>query len=296
MEDLFAYCNISRQGHHQQLKREQKWKEKEYLVVGIILQTREVHPAMGLQSIYTLTKPKDLVGRDAFIEIGLAYGFRVVTHRNPIRTTFSSPYSRYQNLLVDKILDDINQLWVSDITYYNIAENFYYIVLIMDVYSRKIVGYSAAGDMRAENNIAALKMAFATRKQTTFKNLIHHSDRGGQYISNDYVNLLTSAKIKISMCNEVHENAHIERVNGTIKNQYLRYRNITTYEELCFHVTKDIKTYNEEQPHSSLNDLSPNSFEQYVKELTLESRPKLAIWTCAETKIINPNQLVLEFE
>ena len=90
-----------------------------------------MHPGMGLRSIYELNKPREVVGRDAFISIGLAYGFRLITHKNPTRTTFSSPYRRYKNLLVDKKLDDVNQLWTSDITYYNIGDQFYYIVLIM---------------------------------------------------------------------------------------------------------------------------------------------------------------------
>jgi putative transposase len=200
MNDLFELCNISRQAHHQRLIREQKWANLEYLIVGLILETRDVHPGMGLRVIYDILKPNGL-GRDAFISIGLTYGFRLIAFKNPIRTTFSSPYSRYKNLLVDKKLDDINQLWTSDITYYNLAGKFYYIVLIMDVYSRNIIGYSLADNMRANNNCQALEMAFKTRKQKVFTNLIHHSDRGGQYVSDDYVELLTNAGIKISMCN-----------------------------------------------------------------------------------------------
>ena len=222
MELLFRYCDISRQGHHKNILNEQKWSELEYLIVGQILQIREIHPGMGLRTIYEILKPKGL-GRDAFVSIGIHYGFRLIAYKNPVRTTFSSPFSRFKNLLVDVKLNNINQLWTSDITYFNVGEKVYYITLIMDVYSRKIIGYTVADNMRAENNCEALKMAFKVRKQNKFTELIHHSDRGGQYISNDYVEMLNNAKIKISMCNEVHENAHIERVNGTVKNQYLRY-------------------------------------------------------------------------
>lgn len=294
MKDLLNFCNISRQAHHQALIREQKWAETEYLIVGLILQTRELHPGMGLRVIYDILKPNGL-GRDAFISIGLAYGFRLLTFKNPVKTTFSSPYSRYKNLLVDKKTDDINQLWTSDITYYNLADIFYYIVLIMDVYSRKIIGYSVADNMRADNNCQALEMAFKTRKQNKYLNLIHHSDRGGQYISNEYVTLLTNAGIRISMCNEVHENSHIERVNGTIKNQYLRYWKITKFEELEYRLKRTIEAYNNSKPHSSLLKMTPDSFEQYIKELAVEKRPKLLIWTTNETKNINPNQCIIQF-
>lgn len=274
--------------------RETKWEEKEYLIVGIIMQIREVHPGMGLRAIYELNRPGD-VGRDAFISIGMRFGFRLIAFKNPIRTTFSSPFSRYKNLLVDKKLNNINQLWTSDITYFSIGDTHYYIVLIMDVYSRKIIGYSAADNMRAENNCIALNMAFKTRKQNVFIELIHHSDRGGQYISDAYVAMLVDSKIKISMCNEVHENAHIERVNGTIKNQYLRYWKITEFKDLEIRLKNTIDAYNNERQHASLNKKSPDSFEQYIKELKVDQRPQLPIWTCNETKSINPNQCIMQF-
>jgi putative transposase len=97
------------------------------------------------------------------------------------------------------------------------------------------------------------------------------------------------------MCNEVYENAHIERVNGTIKNQYLRHWKITNFEDLKKRLKNAINAYNHSKPHSSLNKLSPDSFEQYVKELKLAERPKLSIWTSNETKNINPNQCIIQF-
>lgn len=294
MNALYQICNITKQGHHQRLISEQKWSDLEYLVVGAILEIRELHPGMGLRVIYEILQPVGL-GRDAFISIGITYGFRLITYKNPIKTTFSSPYSRYKNLLIDKKLDDINQLWTSDITYYKISETYYYIVMIMDVYSRKIVGYSIADNMKAENNCYALEMAFSIRKQRHFLDLIHHSDRGGQYISDKYIALLKGANIKISMCNQVYENAHIERVNGTIKNQYLRHWNITNFEDLKKRLKNTINAYNTSKPHSALNKLSPDSFEQYIKKLELVKRPKLPIWTCDETKNINPNQCIIQF-
>lgn len=294
MNDLFLYCNISRQGHFQNVQSQKKWSDLEYLIVGLLLETRDIHPGMGLRTIYELIKPKGL-GRDAFINVGINYGFRLISFKNPIRTTFSSPYSRYKNLLNDKILDNINQLWTSDITYYSLGTVHYYIVLIMDVYSRKIVGYSAANNMRAENNIAALNMAFNIKKTYKYDQLIHHSDRGGQYIDLEYTDLLLKAGIKISMCNEVHENAHIERVNGTIKNQYLRYWNIETFEQLKDKLKIAIQTYNNERPHSSLDGMSPHKFEEYIKGIKEENRPKLPIWTNTQTKNIDPNQCIIQF-
>lgn len=295
MQQLYAQAQISKQGHYQALVEEQKWQQLEKSVVGLMLEIREIHPAMGLRTMYEFYQPADL-GRDAFIGIGLAYGFRVKSVPNATRTTFASPYSRYANLLVNKTLTDINQLWTSDLTYFRLGEAFCYLVFILDVYSRRIVGYSLADNMRAENQLKALQMAFKTRKQDRYAHqLIHHSDRGGQYISLDYTNLLAEAQMLISMCNEVYENAHIERVNGTIKNQYLMHWNITSFEQLQTQLKRAVQTYNQQRPHSALGGLTPLAFEQHIKELNQALRPKLRIWTSDQSKNNSPNQCIIPF-
>jgi putative transposase len=295
MNQIYNFCSTSKQSHYQHLQRQQAWQSKEQIIVGLILQIREIHPAMGLRTMYEFYRPES-IGRDAFIGIGLKFGFRTKIFKNKAKTTFSSPYSRYRNLLVDKKLNDINQLWTSDITYFDVMGVFFYIVFIMDIYSRKIIGYSVANNMKATNNVEALKMAFRTRKTSNFnQKLIHHSDRGGQYVSDAYTQLLTDAKIQISMCNEVYENAHIERVNGTIKNQYLIHRKITNFDDLVIELKKAIHTYNNERPHSALSNMTPFAFEQHIKELDESKRPFLPIWTCDLSKNTNPNQCVIQF-
>ena len=295
MNRIYSHCGISKQAHHQSLRREQLCQQQERVVVGLILEIREIHPAMGLRTMYELYRPES-VGRDAFISIGLKYGFRTKVFRNKTRTTFSSPYSRYRNLLVHKTLYGTDQLWTSDITYFDLNGQFYYIVLIMDVYSRRIIGHSVADNMRAENNMQALQMALQTRKTTDFRHgLIHHSDRGGQYVSDGYVGLLEGASIRISMCDQVYENAHIERVNGTIKNQYLIHRKITDFGELVRELDRTVRIYNHQKPHSSLGDLTPCAFEQHIKELDASQRHRLTIWTCNQTNHSNPNQCFIQF-
>lgn len=295
MKDLYAHCGITKQGHYAALARQQRWKRKEQLYVGLMMQIREIHPAMGLRTMYEYYRPEG-IGRDAFVSIGLCYGFRTKVFRNQTRTTFSSPYSRYPNLLADKVINNVNQLWSSDLTYFKIAEKFYYIVFIMDVYSRYIVGYSVADNMRADNNARALKMALAVGNRHKGDNrLIHHSDRGGQYVSEQYTGLLADAGIRISMCNQVHENAHIERVNGTIKNQYLEHWDITSFEQLEKELARAVSTYNTDKPHSAIGGRTPLAFEQYVKELKSENRPAMAIWTCDGSKRIDPNQCFIQF-
>ncbi len=251
-------------------------------------QVREIHPGMGLRTIYEMLFPEG-IGRDAFIALGLQEGFRLKSVEKQTRTTYSVKSSRYRNLLGGLEFTDINQLWSSDITYLFYLDQFFYIVFIMDVYSRRIIGYSIADNMRAENNLAALEMALHTRGVEHYNNgLIHHSDKGTQYASDTYTGVLEKKGIKISMCNEVYENTHIERVNDTIKNQYLKRMQINDWQELKRKLGAAIKAYNETRPHQSLKKMSPVHYENYLTNIETEKRKKMTIYT-VET---NENRLL----
>ncbi len=158
MRWIYAQCGISKQGHAQAVQGVQGIEDRELLYVGFIIDIRRIHPGMGLRLMYEQFNPEG-IGRDAFIALGLVNGFRLKASINPLRTTWSVKSSPYPNLIVDKKLTNVNQLWVSDLFYFNLKDKHYYIILIMDVYSRRILGYSAADNMRAENNVQALNMA-----------------------------------------------------------------------------------------------------------------------------------------
>ena len=250
---------------------------------------------MGLRSIYETYQPEG-IGRDAFIALGLRNGFRLRAVHKTVRTTFSVKSNRYRNLLEGKRFTDVNQIWTSDITYFKIGEDTYYLVFIMDVYSRRIVGYSVADNMRAEQNIKALQMALDLRGIDNYnQKLIHHSDKGSQYISNDYTDLLNDFGIQISMCNIVYENAHIERVNGIIKNQYLYRWKITNFYQLRKKLQDAVWAYNFEKQHSSLEKLAPVEFEESLKELVIKQRKELVIYTHKQN-VDNSIKLQLEFD
>lgn len=172
--------------------------------------------------MYDMLKPEG-IDRDAFIALGLQEGFRLKVIEKKTRTTCSIKSNRYKNLLGDKEFTDINQLWSSDISYWYALDKFYYLIFNTDVYSRRIIGYNVADNMRAKNNYKALKMALALRGIHDYQHtLIHHSDKGWQYASDLYTETLNDYHINIIMCNKAYENTHIERVNDTIKNQYLK--------------------------------------------------------------------------
>lgn len=284
---------ITKQGHHDALQRQKRELALLPCYLGFILEVRKVHPGIGLRSIYDNYQPEG-IGRDAFIEMGKLGGLMLEDRKAPHRTTYSSPYARYANLTQGKTFTDVNQIWSSDITYYAFKGKFYYIVLIMDIFSRKIIGYSIADNMRAENNVNALKMAIKDRKITDFQQqLIHHSDRGSQYIADEYTKLLQKAGICISMCNSVYENSHIERANGTIKNQYLVYWDADDEKQLFLNTKKAINSYNI-RPHLALDGMSPIQFEANFNELSLKHKYHLSIFF--DNNISLSKQLLLAFD
>lgn len=272
-------CGISRQAHFQMLQRIKTTEQKSVLYIRMMEEIRQIHPGMGLRTMYDMLMPEG-IGRDAFIALGLQEGFRLKNITKKIRTTYSVKSSRYSNLLGPEEFTDINQIWSSDITYFPLGETFHYIVFVMDVYSRRIVGHSLADNMRAENNVKALKKALKLRGVNDYEQrLIHHSDKGTQYASDDYTELLEQYGIRISMCNEVYENTHIERVNDTIKNQYLNRMHIADRGDLKRKLDKAVEAYNEQRPHQSLHRMSPVQYENHILSIPKEKREKLKIYT-----------------
>jgi transposase InsO family protein len=297
MKQLYALAHLSKQGHHQAVQRLHSQAQKEVVYVRLMEEVRSIHPGMGLRTMYDMVQP-DGIGRDAFIALGLREGFRLQAVEKHPRTTRSVKTSRYTNLLDGRRFTAVNQLWSSDITYVYCLGRFYYLVLIMDVYSRRIIGYSVADNMRAENNFTALQMALQLRGIKDYEHsLIHHSDKGSQYASDLYTDTLDGHGISISMCREVYENTHIERVNDTIKNQYLLRMDIGSEQQLQQRVARVIEVYNTQRPHQSLpQKMTPVAYEHSLKNIALPDRIKMQIFTVQkDAQHEDPNQLKLVF-
>lgn len=299
MKDVYLLCAISKQAHSQRMKRLAGAKLRYSIYLNVMYTAREIHPGMSLRKIYKKYRPEG-IGRDAFIELGMQNGYRLEAIKVKHRTTFAVKSHLYKNLTTGLKLTDVNQVWTSDLTYYQLGAETYYIVLIMDVYSRRLIGYSIADNMRAKNTVKALRMALNLRGISDYKQaLIHHSDRGTQYASNVYTELLESFGIRISMCSSVYENIHIERANGTVKNQYLRRWHISSAKQLFKKLDDTIWAYNYDRPHDALKGMTPVEFESFVNELdehNIDQRPvmkPLSIIT-RNSDEIDPNQLVLD--
>ena len=149
-------------------------------------------------------------------------GFEAVSYKKAHRTTVLGPSPDYPNLLIDLEILGLNQVWVSDTTYFKVCQKWYYLTFIRDLFSRRIIGHFATDQLFADANLKAFEMALQTRNKKRFNHkLIHHSDRGSQYKSKLYTSALKTAEIQVSMGRIVYDNIHIERVHQTIKGEYL---------------------------------------------------------------------------
>lgn len=199
------------------------------------------------------------VGRDKLFDILREQDMLVKRKKASCKTTDSyHRFHKYKNLVKDMIVNAPNQVWVADITYIRTINGFCYLALITDMFSRKIVGYDISDSLELAGCMRALKTALAKARPAA--GLVHHSDRGIQYCSNQYVNELKKRGIKISMTEENHcyENAIAERVNGILKDEF--------YLDQCFFNKKSasdatknaIDIYNNKRLHLSLGYKTPN--------------------------------------
>ena len=283
MEIIYDVSGISRQSHSNYQKRRKEDQDDELMVTNSIIAVRELHPCMGLRKIYELLLSEN-VGRDNFIDIGVENGFCLPKPKNYQRTTYSSKFRKYKNLTIGLRINGINIVWVSDITYIYINGRFYYITFVVDVYSRRILGFEASETLQAESSCRALKMALQERRGLSLQGLIHHSDRGSQYISNEYTGILNKHGIGISMCDSVYENTHIERVNGIIKNEYLLSYKMDSLKDLRKMTKQAVDLYNNMRPHWSLFKMNPVIYEESLLQIPMNKREVMYIWSEGELK------------
>ena len=193
LNSLYKVMRISKQAVHQHRKRKEQFTKNVVNLLTEVDTIRDIHGGCGISKMYKTLKPT-FIGRDKFISTLLDYGYRI---RRPSQyhSTTIPVHSKYSNLIKGVEVNKTNQIWQSDITYYDIGDKYCYISFITDVYSRKIVGYNVSSSLRAESNIKALEKSLSKRSAPR----IHHSDRGSQYTDKRYIKLLESSGSQISM-------------------------------------------------------------------------------------------------
>lgn len=277
MKDLHEVAGVSKQAFHKARIFGSRKDLEAHEFLKQADKIRKEHPGAGCRKM-----AEDLVckgwGRDKIEGFLLDNGYRLYYPRRFARTTDHRKAFYYSNCIEGLELNNINQLIQTDITYYRIKEKFFYIVFIIDVYSRRIVGHSISKSMHAEANIKALTQMLALRRNTQLKGLIHHSDRGSQYVDKEYRKILSDHDMIPSMCKNAWENAYTERINRTIKEEYLDGWKITDYATLSRKLNQAVRHYNHKRRHGSLGRLSPIEFEKSVENMEPDHRRKIKIY------------------
>jgi len=265
LSKLCRLFGVTRQAYYQSFYRNEFIEIEQELVLKEVISIRKNHPRIGTRKLYIMLENFMLehqikMGRDALFDLLSSHNMLIRRRKRKIITTWSSHWmKKYPNLIRNLIPNRANQLWVSDITYWKTEAGLFYISLITDAFSHKIVGYNIAQSMEAIECLNALKMALG-QEDVKPGNLIHHSDRGSQYCSFTYVKLLQDYQIQISMTEsgDPLENAIAERVNGILKEEYLDCYEVVTKEEAERLLRSVIELYNKERPHMSIGNLVPD--------------------------------------
>lgn len=190
----------------------------------------------------------------------------------PVTTDSDHSYNIYPNLIKDMEVTGLNQVWVADITYVRLLEGFVYLAAIVDIFSRKCIGWALGRNIDTGLAREALAMALRNREHFGLSDLIHHSDRGVQYASNEYVALLHSKGIQVSMSasGNPYENAFAESFNKTLKIEEVYINEYETFEDAYRNIKQFIEAvYNRKRLHSSIGYVPPEEFEKEVLKAKL---------------------------
>jgi transposase InsO family protein len=251
-----AFLGYARSSFYKAHVFEKKKVEFHSVLLEKIYNIRQEMPALGGGKLHFLLRKTLLesghtsIGRDSLFTLLRERNMLVERKRKYAITTNSNhPFKIYTNLILGNVIVRKNQAWVSDITYVRTKSGFCYVSLITDMYSRKIVGYHASTSLELEGCVKALKMALKSGKPE-----IHHSDRGSQYCSHIYTNIVkkNGAKISMAAAGNCYENALAERINGILKHEFNLNATFDNLKQVRKTLEQAVQVYNVKRPNWAL--------------------------------------------
>jgi transposase InsO family protein len=239
-------------------------QQKAEAVKVLVDRERKILPRVGTRKLYHLIGPQLKqqglkMGRDGLFALIRDYGLQIKPRKRYVQTTMSKHWMRkWPNQVKERVVSRPDEVWVSDITYLKTEEGTMYLNMITDAFSRKIVGHALADNMETESMIPALDSALKQREQPELRT-IHHSDRGMQYCSKEYVQRTALNNVLLSMTEngDPYENALAERMNRTLKEEFGMDRTLKSKAQVKHLVEESISLYNNKRPHLALNMNTP---------------------------------------
>ena len=269
---------VDRQVYYRKKKGKQKRQGIASQVIELVREIRHQMPRIGTRKLYYLLEPKlDLlsVGRDRLFRILRANHMLIIPKRSyRITTNSHHRFRKHKNMIEQLAITRPEQVWVSDITYLGNRENPCYLSLVTDAYSKLIVGYNVSENLNTESCIKALEKAVKGRRYKS-ETLIHHSDKGIQYCSNEYQKKLFENDLQCSMTEsyDPYQNAVAERVNGILKQEFMIDEYSAGLSEITQIVQESIRIYNIKRPHYSSYMLTPTQMHSQ-RELKIRTYKK----------------------
>lgn len=273
---------FSRQAYYKQRVNRTKRQQELGRVKNLVMGVRGKMPRIGTRKLMHLIHD-DLeelnikIGRDVLFDFLRTQHLLIKPKKSHIKTTNSHHwFKKHPNLIENININKPEQVWVSDITYIKTDQGHHYLSLVTDAYSKKIMGYELCDNLSVAGPLRAIEMAIKNRKYNDHK-LIHHSDRGIQYCSSEYVEKLKKNNIAISMTQngDPYENAIAERINGILKYEFLWINGFNNHLQALKGIAESIKVYNENRPHLSCGMLTPAVTHQQQKIIVKKWNKKI---------------------
>jgi putative transposase len=275
MKNLYPIAQLSKQALFKFRKRCQDTDLIKQQVVEECTRIRKDHKRMSCRRMYWRSSVP--VGRDIFEQIGFANGYKIRIKPKAEKTTWSQKIEVYENRIEGRSINGINQILQSDIFYFKVGDKNYYGVTIIDVYSRRLLAVKVSNNLTAIENVRALQMAFTARQGHSLKGCIFHSDRGVQYISEIQKQIIHDNGLIPSMCKLPQENAYVERVQGTLKYEYI-FEHTFKASSVQKQMNRLVYLYNNGRPHTELGNRTPVEYEKYIQTLPAKDHPMLSIY------------------
>ncbi len=261
---------VNRQVYYRRIQSIRRRKSRAVEVVALVESVRIQMPKIGTRKLYFILEEELRrlnVGRDMLFRILKANHMLIEPKRRyHITTNSHHRFRKHKNLIENVVPEMPEQIWVSDITYVGNRQNPMYLALVTDAYSKQIMGHDLSNSLDVSGSLRALKMAVKKRKYKS--NIVtHHSDRGLQYCSNEYQNLLKRSKINCSMTEsyDPYANAVAERVNGILKAEFIGYKNKHSLKTMNKLIKNSIDIYNDQRPHFSCFYKTPRQMHEQNK-------------------------------
>lgn len=289
----------TRNAFYKKDRNETKWLNQEQTVLTMVKIVRRELPRIGTPKLYHMIKEplqahSIKLGRDSLHTLLGENNLLIRPRRRYMVTTNSRHWmKKHANLIKEVVVTESEQIWVSDITYIQVGGGFNFLSLITDAYSKQIMGYCLYPTLHTKGCVNALNIALSKRVKFN-PDHIHHSDRGSQYCSNDYVSLLQGENIKISMTEngDPYENAIAERVNGILKGEFDLNRAFSSSAQALLAIEQSIATYNHLRPHMSCNYLTPIQAHQMTG--ILQKKWKAKPWAKIRAAIGTKSDMITE--